>query len=150
MNISEAGADDIPGLARLLFTMANPEERAEATEESFAGDLATWWAAHEHSHSAFVARLEAPELVGMAWVALVPRVPRPGSAGRLSADIQSVLVLPEHRGRGVGSALITAATEHATRLGATRVQVHAGSKAVPLYERLGFASSGQLLQIPPD
>jgi len=150
MRISEAGAADIPGLARLLFTMANPEERAEATEKAFANDLTTWWAAHEHSHSAFVARLEAPELVGMAWVALVPRVPRPGSTSRWSADIQSVFVTPEHRGRGIGSALVSAATEHATRLGATRVEVHSSSKAVPLYERLGFAPSPQLLQNTPD
>ncbi len=58
--------------------------------------------------------------------------------------------MPEHRGRGVGSALIRAATEHAVRLDSIRVTVHSGVTATPLYERLGFASSPQLLQTPPD
>jgi GNAT superfamily N-acetyltransferase len=81
---------------------------------------------------------------------LVPRIPRPGAPNRLSADIQSVYVLPEHRGHGIGSALVDAAAKHGTRLGAVRVTVHSGRKAVPVYERLGFASSRQLLQRPPD
>ncbi len=150
MNISAARTDDIPGLARLIWTMAAAEERAQQTPEALADDLALWWAAHERSHSAFVARLNEPELVGMAWIALVPRVPRPGSAARVSADIQSVFVAPQHRGRGIGSALIQAATDHAVRLGSIRVTVHSGVTATPLYERLGFASSPQLLQTPLD
>lgn len=86
----------------------------------------------------------------MAWVAIVPRVPRPGATSRLSADVQSVFVMPEYRGRGVGSALVNAAAEHAARFGALRVTVHSGRKAVPVYERLGFQSSRQLLQRSPD
>lgn len=90
-----------------------------------------------------------PEIVGVAWVALVPRVPRPGATERMSGDIQSVYVLPEHRGRGIGSALVDAAARHAEQLGALRVTVHSGRRAVPVYERLGFASSHQLLQRVP-
>jgi GNAT superfamily N-acetyltransferase len=82
----------------------------------------------------------------MAWLALVPRVPRPGTTTRRSADIQSVFVVPEQRGKRIGSALVQAASEYALRLGVGRVTVHSGRKAVPVYERLGFASSRQLLQ----
>jgi GNAT superfamily N-acetyltransferase len=82
----------------------------------------------------------------MAWVALVARVPRPGATSRLSAHIQSVLVMPKQRAQGIGSALVEAASEHATRLGSLRVTVQSGRKAVPVYERLGFESSRQLLQ----
>lgn len=91
-----------------------------------------------------------PEIVGMAWVALVPRVPRPGAISRLSADIQSVFVMPEWRGQGIGTALVEAASEHATHLGSVRVTVHSGRKAVPLYERMGFESSRRLLLRPTD
>lgn len=50
----------------------------------------------------------------------------------------------------IGSALVQAAAEHATRLGSLHVTVHSGRKAVPVYERLGFESSRQLLQRLPD
>ena len=84
----------------------------------------------------------------MAWLALVPRVPRPGTVMRYSGDAESAFVVPRERGKGVGGAHIAAATRHAQKLGAGRVTVRSGRKAVPLYERLGFASSPQLLQAP--
>lgn len=129
---------------------AAPDEQAQQSVESFAVDFAGWWADHADSHLAFVARLAESEVVGMAWLAVVARVPRPGGATRLSADIQSVFVLPEHRDNGIGSALVQAASEHALLLGVGRVTVHSGRKAVPLYERMGFASSRQLLQRPAE
>ena len=149
MRISQANADDVADLARLLWLDTHKEEPAQQSVDAFAAELAEWWAPHQHSHLAFVARLLRPEIVGMAWVALVPRVARPGATGRLSADIQSVFVMPEQRGRGIGSALVEAASEHAENLGSPRVTVHSGRRAVPVYERLGFKSSRQLLQRPP-
>jgi len=150
VRISQANADDVPGLARLLWLDSHQEEPARRSVDAFAAELAQWWAARQHSHLAFIARLSRLEIVGMAWVALVPRVPRPGATRRLSADIQSVFVMPEQRGRGIGSALVEAASEHATRLGSLHVTVHSGRTAVPVYERLGFESSRQLLRRLPD
>lgn len=150
VRISQANADDVADLARLLWLDTHGEEPAQRPVDAFAAELAQWWAARQDSHLAFVARLLGPELVGMAWVALVPRVPRPGATSRLSADIQSLFVMPEQRGRGIGSALVKAASDHATHLGSLHVTVHSGRKAVPVYERLGFESSRQLLQRAPD
>jgi GNAT superfamily N-acetyltransferase len=150
VRISQANAGDVADLARLLWLDTHHEEPAQRSVNAFAVDLAQWWAAHQDSHLAFVARLHRPEIIGMAWVALVPRVPRPGATSRLSADIQSVFVMPQQRGQGIGSALVQAASEHATRLGSLRVTVHSGRRAVPVYQRLGFEPSRQLLQRPPD
>ncbi len=149
MDIAVAGQQDVSDLALLLWLNASPDEQGTQSVEAFGADLAAWWADHAHSHVALVARAGSG-VVGMAWLAVVPRVPRPGVATRRSADIQSVFVLPEHRGKGVGSALIEAATEHAMRLGVSRVTVHSGHRAVPVYERLGFASSTLLLQRPAE
>jgi GNAT superfamily N-acetyltransferase len=146
MDICVAGQADLAHLARLLWLHAAPDEQAMQSIESFAVDLGAWWTYHDDSHLAFIARFAESEVVGMAWLALIPRVPRPGTHTRRSADIQSVFVVAEHRGKRIGSALVQAASEHALRLGASRVTVHSGRKAVPVYERLGFGSSRQLLQ----
>jgi GNAT superfamily N-acetyltransferase len=146
VRISQANADDVAGLARLLWLNSSDEELEQQAVEAFAVEFGQWWAAREDMHVAYVARLDRPEIVGMAWVALVPRVPRPGATSRMSADIQSVFVMPDARGRGIGSALVKAASEHAMTAGAHHVTVHSGRKAVPVYERLGFESSRQLLQ----
>lgn len=150
MDVRPAGPEDEGDLARLLCLHAAPDEQARQTVASFAVDLDAWWSAHRDSHHAFVAVDAGSEIVGMAWLALLPRVPRPGAPDRRFADIQSVFVVPEHRGRGLGSALVETAAEHAVRLGAPRVTVHSSREAVPLYEGLGFASSARLLQRPPE
>lgn len=146
MDICIAEQTDVVHLARLLWLNSTPDQQAGQSIESFAVDLHAWWTDHNDSHLAFIARPAESEVVGMAWLALVPRVPRPGITTRRSADIQSVFVLPEHRGKRIGSALVQAASDHALHLGAGHVTVHSGRRAVPVYERLGFASSRQLLQ----
>lgn len=146
MAVARAEGADLPDLARLLWLHAGPEEQARQSVVSFAEDLASWWTDHRDSHFAFIARQAESGVVGMTWLALVPRVPRPGTATRLSADVQSVYVVPEQRGSGLGSSLIRAATDFAIHRGAARVTVHSGRRAVPVYERLGFVSSRELLQ----
>jgi len=146
VEIQIAGPGDVPQLARLLWLHSAPEERTTESVESFEIALARWCRDHATSHLAFIARATDTDVVGMAWLALLPRVPRPGALARLSADLQSVFVVPEHRGKGVGSTLVDTATKHAVRLGAGRVTVSSGRKAVPVYERLGFAPSRELLQ----
>ena len=149
MRIHQARAADVASLARLLYLDHVHQAPDTESVEAFTADLADWWAAHRDSHHAFIARTAEEEIAGMAWVALVPRVPRPGARSRMSADIQTVFVMAEHRGEGVGSALVRAAAGHAERLGALHVTVHSGRRAVPVYERLGFKSSRQLLQRQP-
>nr|WP_314841682.1 GNAT family N-acetyltransferase [uncultured Microbacterium sp.] len=147
MRIGAAGLDDVEGLARLKWRDAMDDEPHGLDFTRFARDLADWWRAHEATHSAFVARREDDgDIIGAAWVALVPRVPRPGAVTRLSADVQSVFVLPEHRGAGTGAALVEAASRHAHARGAARITVHSSEGAVSLYRRAGFEDSPRLRQ----
>lgn len=145
MKISQATRDDIDALAKLVWLDTHGEEPTDRALTRFASDLANWWQTRS-THLALVARDGEQAIVGMAWVAMVPRVPRPGSTSRHSADIQTVFVLPEHRGQGLGSALVQAAVHHAAGAGAARVTVQSGRTAVPMYERLGLRSSDRLLQ----
>ena len=71
--------------------------------------------------------------------------------GRLSVDVRptdvrivDIALLPEFRGRGIGSALIRQVLAEAAGLGRTasiHVEVH--NRAAELYERLGFRPAGE-------
>jgi GNAT superfamily N-acetyltransferase len=64
--------------------------------------------------------------------------------GGLCAEVESVHVHPDHRGTGVGAALMENVITRARRLGCYRVQLtsnNARSDAHRFYERLGFVPS---------
>jgi GNAT superfamily N-acetyltransferase len=149
-SVERARGGDITPLARLIWLDTHGDEPGATALEAFAASLGRWCEEHQESHVAFVARRPDGEVVGMAWVALVPRILRPVPTMRMSGDLQTVYVLPKHRGSGIGSALVDAAARHAAEAGALRVTVHSGRRAVPVYERLGFEASPRLLQRPPD
>lgn len=145
MDVRVAGVSDVADLARLLWRSALDTAEPTRSERVFASDLLRWYDSHQNSHIPFLALLPGSGAIGMAWLALVPRVPRPDAMSRLCGDIQSVYVLAAHRSTAVGTALIGAALEHATSLGLEHVTVHSNARAVSLYERAGFASSRELL-----
>jgi GNAT superfamily N-acetyltransferase len=68
------------------------------------------------------------------------------SRGGLCAEVESVHVHPDHRGRGIGGVLIGAAIDRARALGCYRVQLtsnHERPHAHRFYEALGFVPSHQ-------
>jgi ribosomal protein S18 acetylase RimI-like enzyme len=50
----------------------------------------------------------------------------------------NLIVLPSHRGQGIGAALMKEAIEHFLESGVKSIRLDAVPKAIPLYERLGF------------
>ncbi|GGA30332.1 GNAT family N-acetyltransferase [Neptunicoccus cionae] len=61
-----------------------------------------------------------------------------------TAKIGRVCVLPEHRGKAVGIALIETCHDAARTTGATRAILGAQTRALSFYERLGYASYGDV------
>ena len=64
--------------------------------------------------------------------------------GGLCAEVESVHVHPDHRGAGIGAALLHEAMERARALGCYRVQLTSNTArpdAHRFYERLGFVPS---------
>lgn len=57
--------------------------------------------------------------------------------------IGRLAVRKEHRGKGIGSQIVSALLDKASSLGAERVYVDAQPKAVPFYERFGFSVCGK-------
>jgi len=69
-----------------------------------------------------------------------------------SADLISLWVAPQARGRGVGEALIDAVITWARSEGYTRLVLEAGIEnrsAVALYTRKGFKPTGKMGHLPP-
>lgn len=59
-----------------------------------------------------------------------------------AAKIERVAVLPEARERGLGRALMEAAETAAWRRGTEHLRIHAQTRVIPFYERLGWRALG--------
>lgn len=147
--IRSAGAADLPAVAELRWRWL---EQARGTPDvdlaDFVPRFVAWGRENTASHHCFVA-VRGEAVIGMAWLAVTPRVPYPDAFDRASGDVQCVYLLPEHRDGGLGGRLVEAVLALAGELGLERVSVHSNDRAVAAYSRYGFAVSPRLLQAVP-
>jgi ribosomal protein S18 acetylase RimI-like enzyme len=143
-------ADD----ARLLIRAAGAGDRAALA----ALELATWdgWASPaprpDTPRDPFAERPPDAYLVAEAGDGALAGYARVGQATRLAASahvlhLEGLGVHPDHRGRGVATALLRAVEEEAHRRGAHRLTLrvlapNAGARR--LYERAGYEVEGVL------
>lgn len=93
--------------------------------------------------------LELDEEDVRAWHALaLDNSPLSNTLGtaRLQADgkIGRLAVLAQHRGHGIGSALMNALLGFGTKQGIEHFYLHAQTSAMPFYERFGFKANGPI------
>lgn len=145
--IRVAHPEDLAAAARLRWRSIVDDQDGTpvSTFDEFADTYLAWASAHAASHTCVVAAAEHV-VIGTAWAAFTSRVPSPRAQERVTADVQSVYVLPEFRNQGVGEALVRFVIGLANDVGAEHVTVHSSERAVPLYRRTGFASSSRWLQ----
>lgn len=63
--------------------------------------------------------------------------------------ILNVFVEPEYRGRGIAKTLTRECMAEAKRRGIGVVALHASKKGQPVYEKLGFKTSNEMLLVEP-
>ena len=161
---NESDCDD---LARLRFAWRVTERDLDGMAyEEFRARLGEWWRRHASSHRAFIAadgvdRADAGTAVGtdagaaigtavgMAWLALIERVPGPDRFTRWGGSVQSVYVSAACRDRGIGRLLVDRVIAEARSAGLDWLILHPSERSVWLYRRAGFAPSDQLLQLRP-
>ncbi|KGJ76451.1 hypothetical protein GY21_09095 [Cryobacterium roopkundense] len=114
------------------------------TREHYIASVESFAVQQTGAHHPFVA-VRGDTVVGMAWLAVLPRVPSPQALDRSSGDVQCVYVVPEERDSHVGSQLMDVVLATARRFGLEHVSVHSSTGAIRMYERNGFAASQQLL-----
>lgn len=143
MEVRHARPADATALAALRAEWG--VETGTPDDPAFRETFARWVGEHALTHTAFVA-VDGDEVVGMAFLADLPRPPAADVGLRLHGDLQSVYVRPAHRGAGTGAMLVDAVVAEARRRGMARLVVQSSGGAVTLYERAAFESSPKLLR----
>lgn len=115
------------------------------TRDEFVHHFVRWAQENAFSHRCMVV-VRGDIVIGMAWLAIIQRVPTPRALERASGDVQCVYIVPDERDTGLGGRLIDMVLELAHGLGLERVTVHSSARAISAYSRHGFAASPRLLQ----
>ncbi|WP_409462026.1 GNAT family N-acetyltransferase [Amycolatopsis sp. GA6-003] len=138
--------DELAAVAALRWRwVADQDGLPHRDRAAFVREFVAWARAHAETHRCLVA-VRDEQVLGMAFLALTPRVPTPHDFSRICGDVQCVYVVPEARDSGVGGLLIEATLRLAAEFGLERVTVHSSDRAIPAYLRHGFAVSKNLLQ----
>lgn len=146
MTIATAIPGDLPALAGLRWRWVLENDGTPVvSRDEFVTIFSDWALAHSATHHCTVAR-RGETVIGMAWLATIPRVPSSRAPARASGDVQSVYILPSERNSGTGGRMLAAVLAHAFEAGLERVTVQSTPGAVTAYERAGFAASARLLQ----
>jgi hypothetical protein len=119
--VRRARGDELEEVVRLRWIWTTDDHGATPTlsESEFVAGAAKWARDHADTHLPHIAIAPDGEIVGMAWLALSPRV--------------------------IGGRLVQAVLASAAERGAEHVTVHASPASTTMYERNGFRTSPRLL-----
>ena len=138
--------EELRTLAELRWNWTREKgEMPTISRGEFIASFTRWARQNSSSHRPMI-MLRGREIIGMAWLALLPRVPTPHAVERSCGDVQCVYVVPGERGQSHGGRHISAIMRLARELGLERVTVHSSDRAIPAYKRHGFSTSPRLLQ----
>jgi ribosomal protein S18 acetylase RimI-like enzyme len=137
-----ATVDDVPALTELrhAFTFEDPTQPFELrddfedafTEVVGAGITSGRW-------TVWVAETEG-EIVSHVFIGLIDKIPRPIRQDRWLGYVTNVYTRPEHRGRGIGTALLEHVTSWAAEQQVELLIVWPSDESLGFYERAGFSS----------
>jgi GNAT superfamily N-acetyltransferase len=92
---------------------------------------------------------EDGDAVGVVSVVLHLVPPRPNEHRLYEGYIINMYVKPPARGRGVARGLMASCLASADELDISRFTLHATAEGRPLYEKLGFDTNDDWLELPP-
>ena len=153
MKIRSATLADREGLSRLtaevheLHREARPDVYMEFDPEQFRKEISDTL---YRPDSILLVAEEEGELAGMALLTL-RQPPNPILKPRLYAFLEELSVGERFRGRGIGTALFTAAKEQALKRGAVSLELQVWSfneAALRFYEKMGMKEKTFRMELP--
>lgn len=122
-------------------------EPAITPDEAYVTAFRRWWAAERDRRVTWLGGADGVP-VGMLNMAVFTRMPSPGRDPSRWGYVANVFVLAEHRGAGLGRALLDAAIAHAEDHGFARLVLSPSPRSVPFYQRAGFHTATSLMVRP--
>lgn len=143
IELRRATAGDLAGLVALLAgdVLGATREALEPVEEELAPYRRAFNLIDADPAHLLVAALHDGEIVGTLQLSVLPGLSRRGG---LRGQIESLHVRADHRGRGLGAAMIGWAVEEARHRGCALVQLTSNkvrADAHRFYGRLGFEAT---------
>ena len=145
--IRPAGDGDAAAVRDLRRAWTEEDRGGPVDDPDYTATFQAWWEAERSRRRYWVAEVDGA-VVGMVSVVTMSRMPRPGTGTRPWGYVHNLVVLPSHRGSGIGAELMAAATDACRADGYEHLLLHPRPRAVPFYERLGFGPVTDLLQLP--
>jgi ribosomal protein S18 acetylase RimI-like enzyme len=152
LRIVNGSAKDVPALEPLWVAVHHVHQEAMPELAPYVSDTETWAELSRHYEHLFekpetelLLAFDGDELVGYALTHVLPVddtfIPDTWRTGERIGELESLSVLPSHRGEGIGSALLDAVDHAFEARGIRDVIVGALARndgALRLYERRGF------------
>jgi GNAT superfamily N-acetyltransferase len=152
--IREARIDDAPALAGLRYSFRAELKAAAEDRDTFVDRCTEWMATRlaGGSWKCWVAESSddggraVPRIVATVWVELVEKLPNPNGEPECHAYLTSFVVVPAHRGGGLGSRMLRIAIEWCESRGVDSIFLWPSEKSRPLYERNGFGVAVRMME----
>lgn len=149
LNVRPATHEDALSLARLRYEFRASSGETVERESEFVNRCAEWMTERLKGGGGawrcWVAEDEA-QLVGNVWLQLIEKIPNPAPEPERHAYLTNLFVREAARGRGVGSALLTAALDCCAACGVHAVILWPTKRSRPLYLRHGFSAPADLFE----
>lgn len=147
--IRPAAVADAAELARLRWDFKLEDEPVAleiGARQAFLSDCEAWLRTRlADTWKAWVAEID-DQIAGHVFVSAVERMPSPSGSGAPIGYVTNFYVVPQHRGRGLGAALLEAVNEHARKVPLETLIVWPSERSDPLYRRHGYTVGGDLLE----
>lgn len=145
-----ASVGDLPAIAEARWASRaeggeTPIESREAFVARFRRELEP--GIRSGAWTYWVAETPDAQLVGQLAVRIVPGIPRPMRASDAWGYLTDAFVAPSHRDRGIGSALLAAASAWARARDLELLLAWPSDRARPWYVRAGFRDQGEVMTL---